>query len=165
MKRLLTFFRSLVSNRRARAKATVLVVLFTLMPSLVRAECVSLSKATAKATCVVMRVEGQQGVWFVLPVADELRKLKLEVPELHLQITKLEVALHSEKLSADAFLAAAETRRIALMASEASLDKALALSAKVEKDASAWYRSPWLWFSAGALLSGAAVIGVVTAVK
>ncbi len=163
MKKLLSFLRALVSDRRTRAKALTLLVVLISAPA--RADCVLVSKATVDSTCVVMRLGNQQGIWFTLSVAEEFRKLRLEAPELRLQVHRLESSLQLESESSAFFRRAAEERRLALVDSEHNVDIALAHAVKIEEESRAWYRSPWLWFSAGVLVSGAVSIGVMSALE
>jgi hypothetical protein len=123
-----------------------------------RAECVTAAQATPIDTCVVMARDGARGVWFELKVANDLRKYKLEVPELRLQIAKLEGVVALEKTRAEMFKEAADLRAQALKLQEAQVDRSLAAGAKAQEETGAWYRSPILWFAAGILVTGAVVV-------
>jgi len=146
---------------------TTLIVLLAYASALfapfARADCVPLEKATLKDTCVVMARGDVTGVWFELKVADELRKLKLEVPELRFQVQKLEAQVDVEQRRVKLFQEAAQLRAEALAQSEKLTDSVLAKSAKVQEESAAWYRSPVLWFAVGVVVTSAAVIGIAKA--
>jgi len=123
--------------------------------------CDTVDTATLKSTCVVMPVQGRPGVWFDLATADELRRLKLEVPELRLQVEKFSLIETRREAQVQALLEAGSLRREAAEMLKASIDasvkdarEARQEAADAREELAAWYRSPWLWGVTGAVLGG-----------
>lgn len=86
----------------ARAMMTLLVCSLLLVSSgLAHAECVTADEATPESTCVVMAREGVRGVWFSLAEAEAIRRMRLELPELRLQVQRLEqlTAVQGERVT------------------------------------------------------------------
>lgn len=138
----------------SRLLAFSLALALASAPGGARAECVTADVARSSDTCVVVDRAGVKGVWFALPVADELRKIKLEVPELRLQVGKLEALLEVERRRVLMFRESSELRRQALQDKDKQVDRALTAGATAQAESSAWYRSPVLWFSVGTLVAG-----------
>lgn len=140
-------------------------LLVSLLPALARAECFPIEKAPLDADCVVMPYGQQRGVWFRLDKAEEFRQLKLAEPELKRQIALYESTRATLAASALDYKAAygkqVEVTTATLeinekLVSEARRSREAAAEAADETDA--WYRSPFLWFGAGAV---AALGGVI----
>src|SRR5690606_29515722 len=122
------------------------------------AQCVTVESAPLDADCVVMPFGDQRGVWFRLDKADELRRARLEAVELRTLTEKLErlATLRGDQL--ELYRLASAERQLSL---KSALDvnerlTAVARRAREERDAAvasadAWYRSPFLWFGAGAV--------------
>lgn len=118
--------------------------------------------ASPDSECVVMPREGVRGVWFRLDVANSLRQLRLEVPELRLQLDKSERIVEARDQQVLAYVRAIEEWKSVhsdLLAQNQLLvaDARRARNEVAEANASrgAWYRHPALWFAAGALVTGA----------
>lgn len=122
----------------------------------VASACDTAATATPASTCVVMKHLDTPGVWFELKTADELRRFKLEIPELRLQLDAFtqRVAIRDEQLKLytevitlkDSALGVANDSMAAFArtAREAQEDER---KARAELDA--WYRSPIIPFLAG----------------
>lgn len=63
-------------------------LLLTLCAPVTAAACDTIQTARLDSTCVVMARQGQQGVWFAVKQAAELKKAFQLVPELRIQVTK-----------------------------------------------------------------------------
>lgn len=132
-------------------------------PSVARA-CDTLATATLESDCVVMDRAGRKGVWFSLDTADKLRKLKLEVPELRLQILNYEKTLEIKNFQISSYLETIALKDSVIQTSKASMDT-FARQARLAQEGErlalnelhAWYRSPALWAAVGATV----VTGIV----
>lgn len=146
----------------AIAACEVLTVLFlALCAPRTAAACDTVQTATAQSTCVVMPVQGRPGVWFDLATADELRRVKLEVPELRLQLEKFDLIEKQRESQVSALLEANALRRETADMLSASIDVSVKDAREARQEAAdareelhAWYRSPWLWGVTGAVLGG-----------
>lgn len=125
------------------------------------AACDTVQTATLQSTCVVMPVQGRPGVWFDLSTADELRRLKLEVPELRLQVENYAAIEKRREAQVASLMEANILRREAADMLKVSIDFAVKDARESRQEAAdareelgAWYRSPWMWGAAGAVLGG-----------
>ena len=136
-----------------------------LLASEARADCVTEAEATPASTCVVMARGEVRGVWFNLSEADGLRRLRLEVPELRLQITSLERAglLQAERVTL--YREASQLRRSALEQSTVQLEASLGREHQLRGELNAWYRAPALWFAVGVVVTVAATVALAYAVN
>lgn len=130
--------------------------------------CDTIKTATLKSTCVVMEREGQNGVWFDLATADELRKSKLDVPELQLQISSYEQMALAREFQVSTYLKVIKLKDNALKVAEDNMAVFAKQARTAREDAhaamdelDAWYRSPSLWAGIGA----AVVTGIVVALE
>jgi len=122
--------------------------------------CDTVANATPASTCVVLEREGVRGLWFNLETGNGLRKAKLLVPELTLQVD-----LKQSKIDAREFQLKSYKEVLDLKTKiQKEQQKAVALLTKQEREArealDAWYRSPVLWFSAGLVVSTVSVVAV-----
>lgn len=111
------------------------------------------------------RIPGKRGVWFEMPVAEQLVREHRVYPELQKITLELE-----RKVSAteERFTLCLDRERLAVAqahAAAASIDDALAgeeraneRAKRAEAQRDAWHRSPLLWYSAG-LLTSVVVLG------
>lgn len=127
------------------------------------AACDTVQTATVESTCVVMPLEGRAGAWFDLATADQLRRLKLEVPELRLQLEKYDLVEKRREAQVQALLESVALRREAADLLKASVDGAVKQAregrqeaAEAREELGAWYRNPWMWGALGAILGGVA---------
>lgn len=118
--------------------------------------CETLETAKLDSECVVMTRDGQRGVWFRLSAADKIRKMKLELPELRLQIEKYELAEEERQSEVRELKMAIELQKSSLMALESTIENHAKEAREAEERAKAaedeldkWYRSPWLWGAVG----------------
>ncbi|MGD9749360.1 MAG: hypothetical protein AB7W59_00030 [Acidimicrobiia bacterium] len=125
------------------------------------AQCVVEAEATPASTCVVMPRAGVRGVWFILEEADRLRRAHLEVPELRLQVERLESLADIEASRAGQYREAAELRLENTRALEGQLEEALRREAAARAEAGAWYREPALWFTLGAVVATAVLVAII----
>lgn len=132
---------------------------------LATAECVEAQNATPESTCVVMMREGVRGVWFSLGEADNIRRMRLELPELRLQNASLERALRISESRIVAYQEANTLRQEALIALQARFDESLERETQLRQQLGVWYRSPSLWLSVGMVLTTVAYIAVMVAVS
>ena len=130
--------------------------------------CDTMATATAESTCVVMEREGARGVWFALETADELRKCKLEAPELRLQIRSYEQMALAREVQVKTYLDVIELKDSAIKTAEGSMGafarqarEAREVERKARDELGAWYRSPALWAALGGIL----VTGIVVALE
>lgn len=146
----------------------VLTILATFVLPSVAMACETADDAKPDSECVVMEREGVRGVWFNLPAATEIARLKESVPVLQEQIEKLEeigvIRGDQAVLYARAAAGMAETlkeERTATAVIVKAKRRALKERDAAREELGAWYRSPWLWFGAGVAvtaLGGGAVI-------
>lgn len=130
--------------------------------------CDTAATATPESTCVVMEREGARGVWFALETADELRKHKLEVSELRLQIRSYEQMALAREVQVHTYLDVITLKDSAIKTAETNMG-AFARQAREAREAEraardelhAWYRSPALWAAVGGIL----VTGIVAALE
>lgn len=157
--------------KRSRACSLILAcsLFLGLCAPLKALACDTVDTATLKSTCVVMPIQGRPGVWFDLATADELRRLKLEVPELRLQVEKFSLIEMRREAQVQALLEAGSLRREAADMLKASIDHSVKdarlarqEAADAREELGAWYRSPWLWGVTGAVL-GALATGFLVA--
>lgn len=127
------------------------------------AQCATEAEANAASTCVVMPRAGVRGVWFILEQADTLRREHLEMPELRLQLDRLERMSGIETERAAMYREAAELRLENTTALERQLDEALEREARARAEAGAWYREPVLWFTIGAVIATAVLVAIIAA--
>ena len=136
------------------------------------AKCYPIDKAPLDADCVVMPHGSQRGVWFRLDKADELRRLNLIIPELRGQVGRYEELMKlrdSQLTDLRGALGAHKRAGELLKTTNATLVKD-ARRARDERDKAqaalgAWYRSPFLWFGVGTLVSivvGGLVFGLAS---
>jgi hypothetical protein len=112
-----------------------------------------------------MAREGSPGVWFSLTKADGLRKYKLEVGELKLQIEGYEQASVIQDRRINAYTEALDLKDSSLDTAKEGMT-AFASQAREAREGEreamdelhAWYRSPALWAGIGAGLVTALVI-------
>ena len=161
----------MLDSRIGRLWPCFLALAVLLVGAPARAECFTLATAPLDADCVVMAHGETRGVWFRLDKADELRKLSLEAPELRLQVAKQDdalrlrdeqVGLFRESIAIQRTVAEqlkVEAETLVRTARRANAD---ATEARAERDA--WYRSPYLWFAAGAIVSGVACVAITVSV-
>jgi len=130
--------------------------------------CDTVATATVESTCVVMEREGARGVWFVLETADELRKYKLEVPELRLQIRSYEQMAAAREVQVHTYLDVITLKDSAIKTAEDNMGafarqarEAREAERKARDELGAWYRSPALWAAIGGIL----VTGIVVALE
>ncbi len=147
-----------------RAMMKWLFCLALLSSTTAHADCVVETEATPEATCVVMARAGQRGIWFRLAEADTLRRLRLEVPELRLQITSLEqiAVIQAERVTL--YREANQERRSALEQSTTQLDASLGREHQLRGELNVWYRAPALWFAVGVVITAAAIVALGAAV-
>lgn len=129
-----------------------------------RADCVETSEATAQSTCVVYTLNGVRGVWFRLDVADEVRRIRLEVPELRLQVTRLTGIDEVQTARVEMYREAATERREALTLAEAQIDAGLRREHALREEVTAWYRAPALWFAIGVVVTAGSGVALALAV-
>jgi len=101
-----------------------------------------------------------RGVWFDLATADALRRFRLEVPELRLQIASLERAAEVQTERVALYRESTELRASAVAQSETQLEASLRREHQLRAELSAWYRSPALWFAVGILVASGAAIAL-----
>lgn len=152
--------------KRSRTCSVLLacsVALAALTAPVTALACDTVEQATLKSTCVVMPLEGRQGVWFDVKTADTLRRAKLLVPELQLQVDKYDLVEKKRDAQVHALMEAVALRREAADLLEANIKvhirearEARQEAARARADAGAWYRSPWMWGVIGAALGGVA---------
>lgn len=130
--------------------------------------CDTVATATVESTCVVMEREGARGVWFALETADELRKYKLEVPELRLQIRSYEQIARAREVQVKTYLDVIALKDSAIKTAEDNMEaftrqarEAREAEREARAELGAWYRSPALWFAVGGIL----VTGIVVALE
>ena len=128
----------------------ILALVVFLLP-LRAAACETEVNATPSSECVVMKRGEERGVWFRLDVADELRRFKLEVPELRNQVALLQ-------RQAVLRTAQVEELKLALGLRVEVANELTKINAKLVEDArrareegSSWTRSPFLWLGVGSL--------------
>ena len=125
------------------------------------AACDTMKGANESSTCVVMPHKGNTGVWFGLLEANNLRKIKLEVPELKLQIQKQErlekksdkeLALLRDSLQLRKDVISGLKSSIGVHVKDASQARKEAARDRAELDR--WYRSPIFLMAVGAVVTG-----------
>ena len=127
-----------------------LVILACSAPNIARA-CDTPSEATAESTCVVLKRDEIPGVWFNLATADDLRKLKLEMPELRLQVTGLEAKIITRDSQLTDYREVVRLKDVSLATSDKNMKAFSRRARKAEAALDAWYRSPYLWAGIGAV--------------
>jgi len=147
---------------RSIPKKTAIALLSILVP--IRAyACETEATARPDSECVVMQRGGIRGVWFRLDVADELRRMKLEFPELRIQTEKQSevLALRESQVIYLRQALDAHEKALAEVKSANEILSRDAARARQERDEAkaelgAWYRSPILWtaIGSGATLGG-----------
>ncbi|MGW8177450.1 MAG: hypothetical protein ACWGQW_01420 [bacterium] len=122
-------------------------------------------EATPESTCVVMAREGVRGVWFSLAEAEAIRRMRLELPELRLQVQRLEqlTAVQGERVTL--YRESMRLRAEALTTAQQQLEQALEREARLRDRLGAWYRSPALWFAVGSLVTTVAYVAIVFGVN
>ena len=126
-------------------------------PSIAQA-CDTAETATPESTCVVLKREGILGVWFDLATADVYRKLKLEVPELRIQITTLETKAATRESQLGEYHEIVRLKDDSLKVAANSMDVFARRARKAEEALDAWYRSPALWFALGAVTTAGVAV-------
>ncbi len=107
---------------------------------------------TLDSTCVVMQVRGKSGVWFDLPTARHLKESDQLRPILESQVGDLEKANAARRAEAEDLARANAERQVA----QARLESSLRASQDQAAQATAWYRSPYLWLGLGVVIGGVA---------
>lgn len=132
-------------------------------------ECVDTQHATADSTCVLQ--DDGRHVVLSLALADQWTKLATAVPGLREQVARYEQLTAALKVEASEATAAAAARRTEADERQKALAVVQAYAvaqakqiAESEASASAWYRSPWLWFGVGAALGAGGVTAIALAV-
>lgn len=115
--------------------------------------CDTAATATPESTCVVQAHEGTPGVWFELETANALRKAKLTVPELSIQLTELELKLSTREWQLDRYREVVKLKDRTIATQTQSVE----IHARREREArealDAWHRSPLLWTGVGAVVA------------
>lgn len=150
---------------RSRITSIVLILFLALCAPRKAAACDTVENAGLDSTCVVMPFQGRQGVWFDVSTADELRRLRLQVPELQLQLEDFnqielirESQLDSMRQAVSLQQGANELLKKTVMANVRDAREAREDAAEAREELNAWYRSPWLWSVAGAVLGGTVTV-------
>jgi len=140
------------------ASLVILAYSTALVPS--AAACETFDLRTPSSTCVVMPLDGRQGVWFDLATADGLRKLKLEVPELRTLVKDYERSQALYRHQSESYRQAWELTSgvISDLQKSQRIYVQTAREAREERDAAveemgAWYRSPILWAGSGVVVT------------
>lgn len=125
--------------------------------------CDTVETATLESTCVAMRRDTVQGVWFDVATADMLRKAKLKVPELELQNAELVSKMEVREFQLKAYREVVVLKQSSVDTAMASMEAFVRTAREAREDEQearaelgAWYRAPSLWAGIGA--------GVVTAI-
>ena len=113
---------------------------------------------------MVMARNGVRGVWFSLAEADAIRRMRLEVPELRLQINRLERMTEVQGERIDLYRNATDLRAEAMRLLQAQLDASLDRETRLRRQMGAWYRSPALWLTVGVLVTTAAYVAIMAGV-
>lgn len=129
------------------------------------AQCVTLVEATLESTCVVMPRDGVRGVWFDLATADTLRRAHSLVPELQLQVDRWTSVARLRDAQIDDLRAAATLRAEALMIARSELEESLRREQRAREALNKPRRSPLLWAVIGAVVGGATVAALASAVR
>lgn len=137
-------------------------LLWLLCAPTVAAACDTMKSATEASTCVVLPHKGNKGVWYGLLEANYLRKLKLEVPELKLQIEKSEKLEKKSEKELSLLRDSLQLRKEVISGLKASIgahvkdaSQARKEAAQARADLNRWYRSPLFLMSVGAVVTGA----------
>lgn len=130
--------------------------------------CDTVVTATPKSTCVVMEREGSRGLWFSLAAADELRRYKLEAPELRLQIRSYEQMARVREVQVKTYLDVIALKDSTIKTAETNMEaftrqarEAREAEREARDELNAWYRSPALWAAVGGIL----VTGIAVALE
>lgn len=113
---------------------------------------------------MVYTLNGVRGVWFRLDEADGIRRLRLEVPELRLQVQTLEQMAEVQAERVTALREATRLRAEATAQATTQLEASLSREAQLRSEVNAWYRSPALWFAVGVVVTAAAGVALAVAV-
>ncbi len=131
------------------------------------AACETSDTAHPGSKCIVLPFKERKGVWFELKLADGMRKLQLEMPELRGQIRDYEKLTEARKYQIDTYreVITLQTNVVdGFKASQAHLVKEAREgreeAAEARSELHAWYRSPILWSGVGGVLVGAIAISI-----
>lgn len=159
----------MMTSRNFSRIAVCSVFLAVLCAPLTARACDTTRTADVASTCVTMARVGVQGVWFDRPTADGLRRLKLEVPELKLQIVKLENLEKKSDKEIGLLRESLELRKDVIKGLKASIGghvraarvaRQEATQARAELDR--WYRSPLILMGVGVVMTlSIGALGVV----
>lgn len=125
------------------------------------------ARARPDSPCVVVSRQGVRGVWFRLAEADELRKAKLLVPQLSLQIQQYSDLDKKRTEQVTALKGALAARTAANDALKLEVGKAVQAASAAQAEAMAareelgrWWRSGFVWLTVGALAGALAGIAI-----
>ncbi len=99
-----------------------------------------------------------RGVWFELELANRLRQIRFNVPELRLQIERLESLDSVQTERMNFYAEAARERREALFLAEEQIVSGYNRESELRKELNAWERAPVLWLAIGAVAATAIYI-------
>lgn len=141
----------------------VAILLLAALPGSASAACDTEGDATPASACVVMERDGQRGVWLRMSEADALRRLRLEVPELRLQVERLGMVAEIQTERVAAYREAGELRRDALAQSRIQLEASLGREHHLWTRLHAWSRSPAFWLAMGIVITAVGLVALVVA--
>lgn len=144
--------------------ALAFVLALSADPGVVQAECVQASEATSDSTCVVYALNGRRGVWLSLEEAERQRRIRLEVPELRLQVERFTQMDGAQQERISALRESTRLRQQATEQATTQLEASLNREAQLRSEVNAWYRSPALWFAVGVVVTAAAGVALAVAV-
>jgi len=136
-----------------------------LYAGLAHAECVTQAQATPTSTCVVYALNGVPGVWFSLSEADNIRRDRLELPELRLQVSRLERAMELQDRRVEFYREANTELSEAITLLQTQIEQGLTREDRLRRQLLAWYRSPVLWLSAGILVTTVTYVSLQAAIE
>jgi len=125
------------------------------------ANCVRESEATSKSTCVVMQRDDARGVWFSLAKADMLRRSKLEIPELHIQIDKMKQMYDIESERTLLYESASKIQKDNIENIRKTLNESLQREEELKRKSNLWYKSPILWFCTGIVATTVTYLAII----
>jgi len=146
----------------------LLILVCSLIALSANAECKTVAEARLDDDCVVMQFGEQSGVWFRLDKAEMLRKAWTELPELRLQASKYGVLLQQRDAQLSLYREAAREYK-GVIRDLKEVNKYLVTETREAREErnkaraalNAWYRSPFLWFGSGVVVT--VITGLVVA--
>lgn len=149
-----------------------LILAYSLALPGVALACETATTAHPGSRCVVLPFKERKGVWFELTLADDLRKLQLEAPELRGQIQSYETVVKHQKFQIDTYREVIRLQEKVVDGFKSTQDHQAreVREAKQEAQAArdklhAWYRHPAFWAGVGGTVVAAIAISLAVTVK